>query len=67
MIEVTVTENGETLATCEFNDVNLVHKVGTLSVVMRDAMVESCYAPIWQRVAHAATMCAFNESALDDL
>jgi hypothetical protein len=34
---------------------------------MRDAMVESQDAPIWQRVAHAATMIAFNESALDDL
>ena len=67
MIEVTVTENGETLGRCSFDGVNLVRKVGGMSIVMRDAMVESRDAPLWQRVAHAATMVAFSEGVLDDL
>jgi hypothetical protein len=67
MIEVTVTENGETLGRCEFDGDNLVRQVGGVSIVMRHAMVESRNAPIWQRVAHAATMVAWSEGALDDL
>jgi hypothetical protein len=69
------------LRQCEFDDDNLVHQVGGVSFVLRHAppasafswkandapVVESRNAPIWQRVAHAATMVAWSVGAIEDL
>lgn len=66
MITVTVSEDGEELATMTFDDCNMTFHIGPIAMVCRDAVVESVGAPIWQRVAHAAMVAAHIEQGLDD-
>ena len=65
-IKVTVEQDGEVLATMTFNERNMTFHIGAVAMVCRDAVVESAGAPIWQRVAHAATVAAHIEQGLDD-
>ncbi|MBB5046968.1 hypothetical protein HNR60_001717 [Rhodopseudomonas rhenobacensis] len=58
MIDVTVTENGETLATLSFDDADMFYEIRGMRIRLAGAVIASRGAPIWQRVAHAAVMAA---------
>jgi hypothetical protein len=60
VIEITVTQDGETLTSCKFDDRNLTYVAGRITIDMEGAMIESRAAPIWQRVAHASTIIAWS-------
>jgi hypothetical protein len=66
MITVTVSEAGEEMATMTFDDCNMTFHIGPVEMVCRDAVAASVGAPIWQRVAHAASVAAHIEQGMDD-
>jgi hypothetical protein len=65
-VTVTVEQDGEVLATMTFNDRNMTFHIGPVEMVCRDAVAASVGAPIWQRVAHAASVAAHIEQGMDD-
>ena len=66
MITVTVSEDDEELAVLTFDDRNMTFHIGAVAMVCRNAVIASAGAPIWQRVAHAASVAAHIEQDMDD-
>jgi hypothetical protein len=65
-VKVTVEQDGEVLATMTFDNRNMTFHIGPIAMVCRNAVLASVGAPIWQRVAHAASVAAYVEQGLDD-
>lgn len=66
MIHVTVARDGVAIEDIKFDDNDAICTRGGVQIVLRGAVKASQGAPVWQRVAHAATVVAYTQQALDE-